>query len=186
MFERFTKSARTAVEAAYAQSREMGVPAIDVEQLFYAVVDNSDGRLRQLLDEHGLTAEAVREELESFNQDTALGDLDADALKSIGIDLDAVRASLDATFGEGALDQEPPSSRSWFPKLRSRITDAGKKALELSLREAIRVKSREIGVEHLLLGILRAPNAKVTAIVERHVPILVLRQSVEALTPRAA
>lgn len=178
MFERFTTSARAVVRSALAQSKQ----SIDVEHLFVGVVQNADGPLEDLLAEAGITAAEVAADV----QDGPLGDVDAEALRSIGIDLDAVRRSLESTFGEGALDREPPRARSWFGKPRSRVTSDGKKALELSLREAIRLKSREIGVEHLLLGILRAPNPKVSRIIEAHIPIAVLRQRVEALTSRAA
>lgn len=180
MFERFTTSARAVVRSALAQTNQ----SIDVEHLFLGVVHHADGPLRDLLAEVGITADDAKDELRSG--EGPLGDVDAEALRSIGIDLDAVRRSLESTFGEGALDREPPRSRSWFGKPRSRVTNDGRKTLELSLREAIRLKSREIGVEHLLLGILRAPNVKVTKMIEAHVPISVLRGRVEALTSRAA
>ncbi|MFD4180859.1 hypothetical protein [Rhodococcus sp. NPDC058514] len=48
----------------------------------------------------------------------ALGVEDAEALKSIGIDLDAVRESLEASFGDDVLERAGPGERrGWFGRL---------------------------------------------------------------------
>lgn len=186
MFERFTTSARAVVETALRQSEQLKSRAVGVEHLYLGVVINADAKLRQVFTDFGITIDDVRQQLEVQSKQTPLGDADAEALKSIGIDLDAIRSSLDASFGEGVLDQEPPRAKSWFAWTRSRVTEDGKKVLELSLREAIRLKSKEIRVEHILLGILRAPNPQAQGMIERHVKIDALRERVEALITRAA
>ena len=62
------------------------------------------------------------------------GELDAGALASVGIDLEAVSASADEVFGRGALDQARRSpTKGHIP-----FTADAKKALELALREAVR------------------------------------------------
>jgi hypothetical protein len=43
--------------------------------------------------------------------------------------------------------------------VRPRFSADGKKALELALREAIRLDSREIALEHVVLGLVRADGA---------------------------
>src|SRR5262249_32862814 len=96
-----------------------------------------------------------------------LGPEDAEALKAIGIDLDAVIASVEQTFGAGALDEpddETPSRgrRGLFrrrgPEAKGthpRFTARAKKVLELSLREAVHRKDGYIGTEHILLALIR-------------------------------
>ena len=78
------------------------------------------------------------------------GGLDGEALASIGVDLDEIRRRAEANFGPGALERRRRPKGSHVP-----FTAEGKKALELALREAIALGDREIGDEHVLLGVLR-------------------------------
>ncbi|MFF2146896.1 Clp protease N-terminal domain-containing protein [Kitasatospora sp. NPDC058190] len=56
-----------------------------------------------------------------------------------------------------------------------------KKALELSLRESLRLKSKEIGVGHLLLGVLREGEGLGALVVaEQGLDTAVVRRAVEA------
>ncbi|MEH1128668.1 Clp protease N-terminal domain-containing protein [Micromonospora sp. CPCC 206061] len=97
-----------------------------------------------------------------------LGQADADALRSIGIDLDAIRSKIEETFGEGALDQphvcEEPRRGLFRRQPRQAhggspghipFTPRAKKVLELALREALHLKHSYIGTEHILLGLIR-------------------------------
>ncbi len=55
-----------------------------------------------------------------------------------------------------------------------------KKVLELSLREAIRLRHRHIGTEHILLGLLREGNGLAAlALTEAGVDLADVRQRVE-------
>ncbi len=85
--------------------------------------------------------------------------IDADALAGVGIDLDAVRAQVEASFGPGALDARP--SRS--PNGHLPFDSAAKKLLEISLREALRYKHRRIDTGHLLLAVARLDDTARTA-----------------------
>ncbi len=85
-----------------------------------------------------------------------LNEEDAAALRSIGVDLDEVRRRTEASFGPGALERR----RRWYGRRRARVCGLpfmpeAKQALELALREAIRLDQRSIGLEHVLLGLLR-------------------------------
>ncbi|WOQ15810.1 Clp protease N-terminal domain-containing protein [Raineyella sp. W15-4] len=82
------------------------------------------------------------------------GGLDADALASLGVDLEQVRWQADAVFGPGALDRAG-RTRAGQPRFDRRA----KKALELALREAFRLKDRSIESRHLCLGLLRADGS---------------------------
>ena len=81
-----------------------------------------------------------------------LGDDDAAALATIGIDLSAVVDQVERSFGAGALASDAPG-RGRFP--RRPFTKRAKKVLGLALREALRLHHDYIGTEHLLLGLIR-------------------------------
>nr|WP_235036622.1 Clp protease N-terminal domain-containing protein [Actinomadura sp. K4S16] len=74
-------------------------------------------------------------------------------MRSIGIDLDAVREATEQSFGEGALDV-PAGKIDRYRRGHIPFTPKAKKALELSLRHAIRLRQKEIRSGHLLLGLL--------------------------------
>jgi hypothetical protein len=69
----------------------------------------------------------------------------AKALESLGISLEAVRAQVEKLIGQG---QSAPTGHIPF-------TPRAKKVLELSLREAVKLKHHYIGTEHILLGLIR-------------------------------
>ncbi|HEX2404976.1 MAG TPA: Clp protease N-terminal domain-containing protein [Acidimicrobiia bacterium] len=73
------------------------------------------------------------------------GGLPAITIESQGVALEQVRESMHAILGPA---QDPVSGHLPF-------TADAKKVLELSLREAIRTRSRVIRPEHILLGVLR-------------------------------
>jgi len=75
--------------------------------------------------------------------------LDADALATLGIDLDAVRQATDAAFGRGALDRARPPGRGRLP-----FAPEARHALAGAARQAQRLSHRQITSGHLLLGIL--------------------------------
>ncbi|MFI5911471.1 Clp protease N-terminal domain-containing protein [Dactylosporangium sp. NPDC051541] len=147
MFERFTKAARTVVQEARNEADALGHTQFGTEHLVLGIL-RTDGGL--------LTGAGVR--YDEYRAAVAAGD-DAAALRSIGIDLDAVRASVEQTFGPGALERAEPAERGGFlfrrSKLPARFNNGGKKALELSLRVAIARGDKFIGTEHLLLGVLK-------------------------------
>jgi ATP-dependent Clp protease ATP-binding subunit ClpC len=70
----------------------------------------------------------------------------AEALESVGIGLDAVRQQIDTISGQG---HEAPAPSHQQYTLRA------KRALDLSLREALQLGHHHIGTEHILLGLLR-------------------------------
>ncbi len=160
MFEKFTAQAREAVVAAQETARSSGAHAIDSRHLLLALLDQ-DGvaprALRQVGVEPATFAGALRAELESG--------LDAASLASVGIDLDAVRGRADAVFGEGALERARRAPR----KGHLPFAADGKKALELSLREAVRLHTRRIDGQALLLGLLRGTGSPAEVALQRAV-----------------
>lgn len=169
MFERFTHAARDAVKRAQAEARALHHPSVGTEHLLLALLLGDEGRLTALLSEQGMTAETVRAQILRRvgvgTQPVANTEADdAAALRAIGIDLDAVRRTIEQSFGPGSLQLPPagpPRRRGLLrrPQLRGTFTAPAKKALELSLREALHLKHKFIAPEHLLLGILREDKA---------------------------
>jgi Clp amino terminal domain, pathogenicity island component len=100
MFERFTADARTVVIHAQQHARRLGHRYIGCEHLLLALVA-SDTPAGGVLREHGITPERVEDQIvRRSGLGAAAGlfaDLDRDALASIGIDLDAVRARIEAS-----------------------------------------------------------------------------------------
>jgi ATP-dependent Clp protease ATP-binding subunit ClpA len=142
MFERFTKGAREAVERAQDEARAIGSEKIDTGEMLLGVAGGS-GPGARVLAEHGASYEALRDRVAS-------GPLDGEALAAIGIDLEEIRRRAEENFGPGALDRRRRPRGSHVP-----FSERGKKALELALREAIARGDKEIGDEHVLLGLLR-------------------------------
>ncbi|CAM3460021.1 Clp protease N-terminal domain-containing protein [Isoptericola cucumis] len=183
MFERFTKDARSVVVDAQQVARELRSATIDTRHLLASLAGSADGAaaLRAAgLDPADVAARARR--------DVAAGEpLDADALAAVGVDLDEVRRRTDEVFGTGALDRAG-SAHARRGKHVPFTTDA-KKALELALREAVRLKDSGIGSRHLLLGILRAdcPGGRVLAATasDAGTDVAALRAAVERDRPAA-
>jgi ATP-dependent Clp protease ATP-binding subunit ClpA len=169
MFERFTTAARETVQRARDEAIAAHRRHIGTEHVLISLLATDRGVAYQVLSSAGLTAEGVRADALRLAPPPAeaLGPADAEALRAIGIDLDAVIASVEGTFGEGALsapeDGERHRRRGLFRRGASpvgthtspRFSPRAKKALELSLREALRRGDNYIGAEHILLGLIR-------------------------------
>jgi hypothetical protein len=106
MFERFTDTARHAVVQAQEDARRLGHHYIGCEHLLLAAAA-ADEPAGAVLRDQGVTPECIEAEiLRAVGRGQAadpLGGLDKAALASIGIDLDVVRARIEAVFGPDAL-----------------------------------------------------------------------------------
>ena len=146
MFERFSKGAREVVERAQAEGRALGHQQIGTTALLLSVAAGPS-RAAQVLAEQGATREALAAQ-------ASRTEIDGQALAAIGIDLDEIRRRAEASFGPGALDRGRRDRGKFVP-----FSPEAKKTLELALREAIAAGDREIGAEHVLLGLLREGGA---------------------------
>jgi ATP-dependent Clp protease ATP-binding subunit ClpA len=153
MFERFRSDARAVVVGAQRHAAALSHGWIGTEHLLLGLLDDRDGRATRVLGPWQVSAEWARAEVEH-----AVGrgepDIDADALATLGIDLDEVRDRVERTFGRGALSGRG-CRRGRGPGAMIPFSPRAKKALELSLREAIAMGDDFIGSEHVLLGLLR-------------------------------
>jgi ATP-dependent Clp protease ATP-binding subunit ClpA len=141
MFERFTASGRAVVAQAQEHARRLGHNYIGCEHLLLAAASSGEPA-GAALREHGVTPEGVEAEivrLVGLGQAAGLfSALDRDALAAIGIDIDAVRAQIEAAFGPGALTRavpgtcrgnRPAAARNPLARLRrSRGTGRGRDA----------------------------------------------------------
>src|SRR6266545_4121839 len=117
-----------------------------------------EGIAARALGDLGVAADAVEREVLAFVRPGPFGAADAEALGTIGIDLEEVRRRLEASFGPGALRWRPGrrgGRRGPLPGGHIPFSPRAKKVLELSLREALRLKHNYIGTEHILLGLVR-------------------------------
>jgi ATP-dependent Clp protease ATP-binding subunit ClpA len=130
-----------------------------------------EGPVRRALEDSGADAAGL---LSRALAELRADGLDGDALATLGIDLDAVRRQADAVFGRDALERPRRSPRGHIP-----FTPNAKKALELALREAIRLQHRSIRSEHLMLGLLRADNPGRTLLLHAGVDADALRRALE-------
>jgi ATP-dependent Clp protease ATP-binding subunit ClpA len=144
MFERFTKEARAVVLVAQEEAAALDADRIGRGHLLLGLAAEQ-GAAARVLEPLGLGHAALRAELARSG-----GALDAQALASIGIDLEEVRRRVEESFGPGALGGARRGRRRFSP--------GAKKALELALREALALGDRHIGSEHILLGVIRDPG----------------------------
>jgi ATP-dependent Clp protease ATP-binding subunit ClpA len=150
MFERFTDRARRVVVIAQQTARERGVQHIRTEHLLLALYRVPDNLALTVLAAHSVTQADIEADL-----DRQAGPSDAEALATLGIDLDEVRRQVEEAFGPGALDRTRAArgKEGWWGG-HIPFDRASKKALELALREAILIGHDYIGCEHILLGLL--------------------------------
>jgi ATP-dependent Clp protease ATP-binding subunit ClpA len=169
MFERFTKEARAVVISAQEHARTLGHAPIGTEHTLLALLSGENGSVRDALRETRIDQDyvlaAIIRHVGDRSEAAAIADRDAEdaaALKSIGIDLEAVRAAIEENFGAGALRLPRPAPRKkgifgrfYAGSAHVPFSARNKKVLELSLREALRLKHNFIAPEHIMLGILR-------------------------------
>lgn len=157
MFERFAKEARDAVTGAQGVARSRGDSRITSEHLLLALADEPDSVARHALGSLGVQPAALRAAASA-----PPGALDASALAAIGVDLDAVRAQVEGTFGAGALDRGDVAGRRHIA-----FAPDAKRALEQALRVAMASKSRRIDTGHLLVGVCLVDDGPGRALLAR-------------------
>jgi ATP-dependent Clp protease ATP-binding subunit ClpA len=181
MFERFTVAARRAVVLAQEDARERRQAQIRTENLLIGLYDapaTPESTAASLLRRAGVERADVEGDVARLPR--AEGRPDAEKLALLGIDLDEVRRQAEETFGPGALERTRAGKRR---RMFGHIPFDGpsKKALELTLREALRLKSKEIRTEHVLLGLLHAEGGARDLLAARGVTLDRMRAAIEEL-----
>jgi ATP-dependent Clp protease ATP-binding subunit ClpA len=167
MTRNFTEDANAIVVQAYEHAIRLGHPCLGGEHLLLALAAASQPA-GAVLREHGVTPERVEAEIVRLSGDALFGDLDRGALATVGVDIDAVRATTEASFGQEALTRAARAVHRkprWFNPRPAAFNGrdgaslplgpgAGQ-ALQRARREAqARHATQAAGVEDLALGIL--------------------------------
>jgi ATP-dependent Clp protease ATP-binding subunit ClpA len=184
MFERFTAISREVVVRATGEAVALGDPSIGTGHMLLALLDERAGPAGVALRAAGLDHGRVRAELARGSVVPLLDPEDAEALKSVGIDLDAVLARMSESFGADALAGGQQGNRRGRQNLR---LDAGaKKTMQRALQEAVARHDRHLGPEHLLLGLLAEQNTATAVLASAGVDTGELRKNLLASLDKAA
>jgi D-alanyl-D-alanine carboxypeptidase len=136
MFERFVRDARRVALAANSVAAGLGSSSVEAEHLLVSLAAGDDAA-GQALRDAGLDPQELRDAIErDFER----------VLQNVGIDASGVDL--------------PANCRSEKPRWGA----SAKQGLERALVEAKRRGDREIGPEHILLGLLRAEHGTVPRI----------------------
>jgi ATP-dependent Clp protease ATP-binding subunit ClpA len=177
MLERFTKPARSIVEAATRIASESTASQVRPEHLFAGLLEDEECVAVRVLGDLGADLDRLRAELSRrrLRYVDGLDADDAEALASIGIDLDEVVRRIDRHLGgRGGVRRRPRFGRD------------AKKVLELALREAVALHHGYIGTEHLLLGLVRGGDRVVVDTLDAlGITLRALRPAVVEATRRA-
>jgi ATP-dependent Clp protease ATP-binding subunit ClpA len=172
VLERFAPAARQAVLDARSEAGLAGQDRVRSEHLLIGILAEP-GEAAEAMAAAGLTVEDLRARV-PHGKHAPPPDLDADALASLGIDLDSVRRATDATFGPGALDRVRLPGQKRVP-----AADDFRQTLAGALRQATRLGHQEITSGHMLLGIIDQPrNGALTLLAEAGTDVNALRADV--------
>ncbi|NUW39976.1 ATP-dependent Clp protease ATP-binding subunit [Nonomuraea rhodomycinica] len=131
-YGRFTERTRAVIVAAQGLAQESGAGHIEPEHLVLGLLSEPQCLAVQAMDALGAPADTVRQAMEAF---TPAGQASGDASAT------APPAPPAGSEGEAAAGGPPFSAQS-------------RKALELTLREALHLGHNYVGTEHVLLGVL--------------------------------
>ena len=182
MFERFTGTARHVVVQAQEDARRLGHSYIGCEHLLLAAAATAEPASTVLRDQ-GITPERIEAEILRTAGPGQLasppgGGLDREALAFIGIDLDVVRARVEATFGPDALTRVLPAA------CQRRRPAWGKGPLAGLTRRRRRHRARRI--VRLPAGPFRQRPASAGLVVSGHIPFTPRAKKTLALSLREA
>jgi ATP-dependent Clp protease ATP-binding subunit ClpA len=178
MADYMTRDARAVAICAYEHAIRLGHRYLGGEHFLLALV-SADQPAGAVLRGRGVTPERVGEQIVRLAGVGLFGDLDRGALAAIGIDVDAVRARIEASFGPEALTQAGQAVRRGphLPRLNPRRVSGAERdgvflphtsgvgqILQNARREAQAWHHTQIGVEHLALGLLAVSGGPVPPI----------------------
>ena len=177
MTRNFTEGANAIVVQAYEHAIRFGHPYLGGEHLLLALAGASQPA-GTVLREQGATPERVDAEIVRLSGGGLFGDLDRDALATVGVDIDAVRATTEASFGQEALTRAARAVHRkprWFNPRPAAFAGrdgaflplgpGATQALQGARREAqARHAAQPAGAGDLALGILAASGGLVPLI----------------------
>jgi ATP-dependent Clp protease ATP-binding subunit ClpA len=160
-----TRPAGHASGLARMEARRLGHHYLGPEHLLLGLLLEGDNLAARVLVAHGLDLETARAQVDRLIDQGVLPGpqpSDAELLATLGVDLEAVHARLQESFGDQAyweaaqrVRRRPAQPVTHTPQIR---TDPSPllcaRALSIAAHEAI-ARDQEVGPEHLLLGLLR-------------------------------
>jgi hypothetical protein len=173
-----TGEARAVAMRAYEHALRLGHRYLGGEHFLLALASCGEPA-GAVLRERGVTPERVEEQVVRLAGDSLFGDLDRDALAAIGVDVDAVRGSIEASLGPQALTRAAGAAQSGprLPRLNPRPVSGAERdgvflphvpdieqARRNASAEAQARRDTQIGAEHLALGLLAVTEGPVPAI----------------------
>ena len=162
------RKAERFLAAGIAQSRSFGHAYVGTEHVLLALAEDSSTPVAEVLARLGVRGDVVRHDIERVvgrSADPGPGSIDADALATIGIDLDEVISRMEQNFGPGAFEAarwgalEGAGRGSWC------IAPRLKKALELAVREA---GDGPVRAEHVLVSLASVEDCIAARILAEH------------------
>lgn len=156
MFERFTDQAKALVHGAQLEAQARSASQVRSEHLLAALLSGPESLAQAALLRDGVDPPALLRTVRALDEPatpSAQPADDAQALAALGIDLQEVRRQVEDVFGPGALERTR-AAQTGGRRGFARWDRSAKKVLELSLREALRMRHSCIGTEHVLLGLL--------------------------------
>lgn len=158
MFERFTDAARDVMTVAGRESDRLHHNYIGSEHLLAAIAEQRESPAAQVLVAHRLGLRAVRAEIDHLITAGLLpppSKNDTELLRTVGVDLDQVRRTLEQSFGLDAVnDAARRVSRrtGWTPLCGKALMV--KQTFYFAAKQADALGQAHIAPEHLLLGVL--------------------------------
>lgn len=147
MFERFTKPARELVTDAVEEAGRECAPQVTGEHVMLAMVSRRT-RSAEILRSAGVTREVLLEAFGTTRRRGGVTGAEADALRLLGIDVDAIVERVEQAHGANALAGQPRKRTGHIP-----FAVETKDLLVRTLRQAVDRRDRRIGDEHVLLAL---------------------------------
>ena len=166
---RTIRPAEPYLAAGAAEARRLGHNYVGTEHVLLVLIRNPDGGATRVLQQLGVSADAVEEALSPCIGGGAPR-IDPDALAALGIDFEAVQERLEETFGPGALEATQAGCLGIMPRL--------KMAFAYALDHA---DGQPLGDEHILLGMLSVPDSLASHVLDK---VGVSLQAAEAIIAR--
>ena len=166
MFERFDEDARGVVIRARSEAIRTSQAEVGTAQLLVGVASGA-GPAADALRAAGAGVAELRKLIPPGGGPGRLEPLDAEALASIGIDLDTVSRATDAAFGPGSLTRTKAARRVRRRKGSSpRLAEPAKAALTLARHAALRLGHHHISASHVLAGVLDQPSSQAISLLK--------------------
>lgn len=123
------------LSAGADEARRLGSSFIGTEHVLLALLHSPTGPILPLFARLGVDSADIERALACWLPAPGRSKIDADALATLGIDFDAVRAQLEQTFGPGALERSHASCLGIAPRLKLALAYALDYAADRPLRD---------------------------------------------------